>query len=169
MSINLIPILAQLETPTFVSMDVADWWINKAATWGLSFVFLCCVLCILLYIAVSVVGLAKQWIPKWFESSIESHERVAKAVDTLVETLDCIHEKTHSVHRGVRSAVKGVSTLIRKNKTKFNIGSDVMVYLDSAEEALESGIAPVHKMQRKGEDEGNDGNSSSEPSPTFSP
>lgn len=156
----IIPTLAQLDSVPRSPMDVADWWINKAATWGLSFVFLCCVLCILLYLAISLVGLAKCWIPKWFESSIESHERVAKAVDDLNETLVCIHEKTHSVHQGLKSINKGANSFVKRNKSKYDIGSEVLVHLDNAEDALEGGKNHIHRLQRREEEEGNDRNSS---------
>lgn len=138
-------------------MDATDWWINKALTWGLAFVFLSCVLLIFLWAAISFVSIAKIWIPKWFQSSIESHDRVAKAVDSLSETLDCIHEKTHSIHEGVRHGTKAAGTFARKSKSKYNIPSDVIVHLNNAQDAMEGGSDHVHKLQRREEEEGNAG------------
>lgn len=137
-------ILAQVPSN---SLEVADLWINKVATWGLSFVFLSCVLLILLWMAVSFVSVVKEWLPKWFQSSIDSHERVAVAVENLSPTLECIHEKTHSVHQGMIHSVRGTNAYINRTKSKYNIGSDVLIHFNNAQDALERGANHVHRLQ----------------------
>lgn len=160
----MLSILAQLVTEGPVNgpavIDAADWWFNKALTWGLSFVFLACVLFILLWAAISLVNIAKEWIPRWFQSSIESHQQLAKAVGNLCDVVDCIHERTHSIHEGVKHGTKAVGTYVRKNKSKLDIPSDVMVHLNNAQDAIEGGTDHVHSLQRREEEEGNGGSSS---------
>lgn len=138
--------------PQQLAVDTADWWINRAATYGLSFIFLACVLLILLWTAISVVSVTREWVPKWFRSSIDSHVKVANAVDDLNETLACIHEQTHSIHQGAKHYIKGTSAFIRRNKSKYNVGSDVLVHFDNAEEALDKEASNVHR-QRTTEEE----------------
>jgi hypothetical protein len=118
------------------AMDAADWWINKVATWGLAFVFLACVLLLILWVAITFVGLARKFLPMWFESSIQSHNRVAKAVEDLTDSIDCIHQKTHAVHEGMRGIVKAGTSYLRTNKTRLGVASDVFIHMQNAQEAL---------------------------------
>lgn len=125
--------------------DVVDWWINKVGTYGLSFVFVACVLLLLLWVAISVIGIIKKHVPAWFESSMESHRRVAEAIEKLCETSDCVHDTTHRTHEGIKHAVRGVSSFATRNKSKFNIGSDVIIHFENSEEALTGTRTHVHR------------------------
>ena len=112
------------------ALDVADWWINKAATWGLSFVFLALVLLIFLWVAVTFLSILKKWLPIWFESSINTQKRVAEAVEHLIASVDCTHHQVHSIHSGLKEGMRAVTTYVRKNKTRLGITSDALSFLE---------------------------------------
>lgn len=118
------------------AIEVADWWINKVATWGLSFVFLACVLLILLYLALALVGISREWIPKWIKASIDSHEAVRTSIGRLERHLDCIHDNTHACKEGILHNTKAAAKFAAKNRSKYEISSDVFMHLESAQDVL---------------------------------
>lgn len=112
-------------------------WMKLVGEYGLSYAFLACTVLILLYVAVTVVGLFKKWVPRWFESSIQSHERVAKAVEQQCDLLECIHEHTHATRSGAKHAVRAA-------KAYKELPSAVMVHFTNAADALDERVPNHH-------------------------
>ena len=97
--------------------------------YGLPLLFLACFIGIVLYVALVTVGLFKKWVPKWFESSIASHERVAKAVEDQCRILDNIHDHTHATKVAATHSIQAA-------KSYKDVPSEALVHLNSAENAL---------------------------------
>lgn len=127
-----------------VSVDLADWWINKAFTYGLAFVFTACVLGILIWIAVVVVGILRTWMPRWFESQIEMQEELCRTVKKVADGIDCVHTEAHATREGLRHTSRALRAYMRRNKARLKLPSDVMVHFDNATEALESSANHRH-------------------------
>lgn len=104
-------------------------WIKLVGEYGLSIAFLICVLGILLYTAIILIGICREWIPKWVESSIKSHERIAKAVENQCDMLSNIHSTTDATREAAIHSVKAA-------KQYKEHPSSVMLHLDNAERSL---------------------------------
>jgi hypothetical protein len=113
-----------------VTLTAADKWFKYVSEYGLSFAFLAATVGILIYSVLVVVGLLKAYLPKWFESSIQSHERVAKVVEQQRDLLKCIHQNGAATREGAKHFVK--AALAGKE-----FPSTVMVHLQNAQEALD--------------------------------
>jgi hypothetical protein len=112
-----------------VTLTTADKWMKLVGEYGLSILFLGCTIGILLYTAIVILGLCKKWIPKWIASSVESHDRIAKAVESQCTLLAIIHDHTHATKAAAEHSVKAA-------KLYKDIPSAVMVHLNNAEDAL---------------------------------
>ena len=104
-------------------------WMKLVSEYGLPLLFLACVMGLLLYVALIAVGLLKKWIPKWFESSIASHDRVAKAVENQCKILDNIHDHTHATKVAATHSIQAA-------KSYPDVPNEALVHLNSAENAL---------------------------------
>jgi hypothetical protein len=122
-----------------VTPDVADWWIQKTAVYGLAFVFTACVLGLLIWLAMSLVNMLKIWIPRWFQSSIDSHTKVAVGVDRLTETLSCIHDQTQATRRGLSNLADAGTAFLERNKERLGVSSDVVLRVKDAQRTLKNG------------------------------
>lgn len=119
-------------------IDTTTKWMKLVGDYGVSYLFMGCTVGILLYIAWTTVALMKKWVPHWFESSIASHERVAKAVEQQCSLLECIHAQTRSTRNGAQHAVQAV-------KSFKDLPSSVLVHLQNAERSLDEAVPNHHK------------------------
>ena len=115
-----------------------SWFLKEGAVYGVAVVFLVCVLCLLMYVAITVVRLAKHWIPLWFTKSIESHERVCRTMDDVSESLRCVHDQTHATKEGTHTAIRAMNSFVgdKGNQQRLGIKSDVVFQLKAAERAM---------------------------------
>src|SRR5882762_3567601 len=119
-------------------IDLVDWWINKAFTYGLGFVFTATVLGRILWVVVVIIGSRRKCRQLWFASTIEMQQGIRKSVSELSDTIRCTHSISHSTHEGVRHSVRAIRSHVRTNKQRLGIKSDVLVHLDNAVGALEN-------------------------------
>lgn len=111
------------------SITSANGWMKLVGEYGVPVLFLACTIGILLYLAFVTVGLFKEWVPKWFQSSIDSHNRIAKAVEQICPILESIHDHTHATKEAAGHSVKAA-------KAYKEIPSTVLLHLSNAEEIL---------------------------------
>lgn len=119
-------------------IDVVDWWINKAFTYGLGFVFTSVVLGLILWVVVVLIGIMRHWLPLWFASTINMQHEITTSVKELSDTVRCTHAHTHANHEGLRNSVRAARSYARANKQRLGIKSDVLIHLDNAADALEN-------------------------------
>jgi len=76
-------------------------------------------------------------VPLWFQKSIASHDKVCESLDTLNDTIRCIHDQSHSAREGVHGALRAVNTHLgdKKNQERLGVNSDVVFQLKAAERA----------------------------------
>lgn len=127
------------------NIDVADWWFNKVATYGLGLVFTAGVLGMLLWVCFVAIGLLKKWVPAWFESTISSQALMVSRVDRLCDTVECLHDTAHSTHEGVRHMGRAARIAAIQNRAKQNISPEILIHLDNAADALEQGPPKNHR------------------------
>ena len=122
-------------------MDTIDRWVTLSANQGIAFVFTACVLLLIIYVTVVLVGLLKKWIPKWFEMSINSHERVCKAIDKLTESVECIHERTHHANSAAGKVLDAAHQHLSDPEVKQRLGikSDGILKIRQARDELREG------------------------------
>ena len=110
----------------------ANQWMKLVGEYGVPVLFLGCTVGILLYVAVVAVGLFQKWLPKWFESSIDSHNRIAKAIEKISPVLEDIHGHTCATKEAAAHSVRAA-------KSYKEVPSSVMIHLNNAEHALGNG------------------------------
>lgn len=128
--------LAILAAEDAGAMSTVREWVKLAADYGASWVFTVVSLGVIIYVAVSMINLAKLWVPIWMQASIDSQKRVAVAVESLVEQVACVHENSHATMKGLREAV--VAAMILGRKAKEPWPSDALLQLKNAGETLDT-------------------------------
>lgn len=113
-------------------LDTLERILKFAENYGLSFVFLAVVLCLILYMAIVAIRLLQKWVPAWFVWSIKSHQHTIRFLDAATETLSCIHDKDHAVVEGCHHLAEAALAYARKQQTRSGIGSDVITHLTEA-------------------------------------
>lgn len=111
-------------------------WIRYIGEYGISFVFLSATVLILIYLAVSIVRIIQEWIPKLIQSVIDSHKRVADAIEFQAGMITCIHKNTHTSNQGLLQTLRALNVFVRANKDRLGISSEVLVHLEYAERTL---------------------------------
>lgn len=132
------------------TVDSVDRWLKFTSNYGLSFVFLACFLLIILWLAITIIGLMKKWVPIWFASSIRTQKRTVVFLDQATDTLSCLHDKTHGLAETAYHITQAALTAARKGNEKF--GSDVMVHLENAANSAEQTIIRRNYPKRRVED-----------------
>lgn len=111
-------------------------WIRYIGEYGISFVFLSATVLILIYSAVSIVRIIQEWVPKLIQSVMDSHKRVADAIEFQAGMITCIHKNTHTSNIGLLQSLRALNVFARANKERLGISSEVLVHLDYAERTL---------------------------------
>lgn len=134
-------------------------WVQLASNYGIPFVFTAVVLLIFIWVTIELVKLLKKWIPLWFETSIKSHERVCNSIDSLTESINCIHNNTHSTQEAALIAVKATNKHLNHPdiKQRLGLGSDLLIRFREVEQVLSNRDIKQHKHRPESKEEDNDG------------
>lgn len=135
-------VLAQSTAPP--ETEVVDWWLKHASMQGLAFVFVACVLLILLWVAVMVIRLLQKWIPEWFQSSIKTHDAVRHGVREIAAIAKMIRRDTFSTRVGLGNLLAGLEALAKKPESRMRLGisSDVLLWIKNAKKEIERDDRP---------------------------
>jgi hypothetical protein len=118
---------------------VMDWWLTKAFTYGIGTVFTATMLLGLLWVFWTLTRILTARLPGWFDDQAATNAEVRKGMQALVEHTETIHTRTHSTQRGLRALSRAGELFVAKNGERLGIGSDVVVLLRQAKDALRNG------------------------------
>lgn len=127
-----------MDQQAVAAQKTVEWWLKEGAVYGLAFIFTACVLLLLLWVAIVAIRTLKYWAPRWFQSSIASHEKVCAACDTIIEKLTCVHDRSHETHDGLRRTIKAVNQHLssKANQDRLGVTSDIVYQLRMAEQSM---------------------------------
>jgi hypothetical protein len=114
-------------------------FLKHGAIYGIGTVFLVCVLLLFLWVAMSTVSVLREWAPKWFQASIDSHRQVSKGVSRLSKLVIALFRRNGSTHEATIELVAAFDSYVSENQSKLGINSDVISHLKNAKRALRSG------------------------------
>jgi hypothetical protein len=135
-------------TPT----ETMDWWLQRTAVYGLAFVFTAGVLGIFLWMAVSVVAIAKKWVPMWFEASIAKQQRDSETLEGLEGLMGALVMSNSQTRAGLKHMANALRRVCKKDVLqRLGIDSDVIMEIESAQQELGPDIHDIDKERERKE------------------